>query len=63
MKTTQKVINNLKNRIADNKTQINVMYNKYAYKSVISETVDLILGKEPKYFDTNNLPYVGLEQL
>jgi len=63
MKTTQKVIDNLKNKIADGKAQVNDMYNQYVYKSAISESVDTLLGKEPKYFDTNNLPYVGLNQL
>jgi hypothetical protein len=59
MKTTQKVIDNLKNKIADGKLEVNTLYNKYIYKSAISETVDMMVGPKPNYFDINNLPYVG----
>lgn len=59
MKTTQKVIDNLKSKIADRKLQMNDLYSEYIYKSAINSTVNEMIGPEPEYLDTRNLPYVG----
>lgn len=59
MKTTQKVIDNLKSKIADRKLQMNDLYSEYIYKSAIKSTVNEMIGPEPEYLDTRNLPYVG----
>lgn len=59
MKTTQKVIDNLKSKIANRKTQMNDSYSEYIYKMTIKQTVAEILGEEKEYLDTKNLPYVG----
>lgn len=59
MKTTQKVIDNLKSKIATRKTQVNDLYSEYIYKMAIKQTVVEMLGEEKEYLDTKNLPYVG----
>lgn len=59
MKTTQKVIDNLKNKIAQRKTQVSDLYSEYYYKFAIKKTVEEILGPESEYIDVRNLPYVG----
>lgn len=59
MKTTQKVIDNLKNKIAERKTQVSDLYSEYYYKIAINKTVDEIVGPKQEYLNVNNLPYVG----
>jgi hypothetical protein len=59
MKTTQKVIDNLKSKIVDRKLQMNDSYSEYIYKSAIKSTVNEMIGLEPEYLDTKNLPHVG----
>lgn len=48
-KTTHTVIENLKEKIAERKVQINNLYSEYGYKLAIKQTLDEKLGEEPKY--------------
>ena len=49
MKSTETVINNLKQKIAEKKLQYSDLYTQYTYKMAIKQTVDEIYGKEPEY--------------
>lgn len=60
MKTTKTVIENLKRKIDERKSQIGNMYNEYHYRYAIKQTVDEKVGVEPTYLDIKNLPDVGL---
>jgi uncharacterized membrane protein len=46
-KTTQTVINNLKEKIAERKLQLTDLYTQYYYKAAIKQTVDEKIGVEP----------------
>jgi hypothetical protein len=59
MKTTRRVIDNLKSKIEDRKLQVNSLYASYIYKSAIEITVSERIGDETEYLDIKNLPYLG----
>jgi hypothetical protein len=46
-KTTQTVINNLKDKIAERKLQLTDLYAQYYYKAAIKQAVDEKIGVEP----------------
>lgn len=46
-KTTQTVINNLKEKITERKLQLTDLYAEYYYKAAIKQTVDEKIGVEP----------------
>jgi len=54
-KTTQTVINNLKDKIAERKLQLTDLYAQYYYKAAIKQAVDEKIGVEP---DRSLLRYV-----
>jgi transcriptional accessory protein Tex/SPT6 len=55
MKTTEKVIDNLKKQIAEKKMQYSDLYTQYAYKKAIKQTIDEVYGKEPEYLDVRHI--------
>jgi hypothetical protein len=59
MKTTQKIIKNLKNKVAEKKAQVMNQYTMYIYTLAITQVLEDKLGDEPRYIDIDNLPYVG----
>lgn len=56
-KTTQTVIENLKQKITERKLQVSNLYADYAYKTTIKQIVDEKLGKEPEYQTVSRLIY------
>ena len=59
MKSTETVINNLKQKIAEKKLQYSDLYTQYTYKMAIKQTVDEIYGKEPEYLDLRGIGLSG----
>jgi hypothetical protein len=59
MKTTRKIIDNLKNKIEERKTHVRDLYTEYNYKYAIMTAINEKYGEEPNYLNVNNLPYVG----
>jgi len=55
MKSTETVINNLKQKIAEKKLQYSDLYTQYIYKMVIKQTIDELYGKEPEYLDLRGI--------
>lgn len=55
MKTTEKVIENLKTKIAEKKMQYSDLYSQYTYKMAIKQTIDEVYGKEPEYLDVRHI--------
>ena len=59
MKSTETVINNLKQKISEKKLQYSDLYTQYTYKMAIKRTVDEIYGKEPEYLDLRGIGLSG----
>ena len=55
MKSTETVINNLKQKIAEKKLQYSDLYTQYTYKMAIKQTIDELYGKEPEYLDIRGI--------
>lgn len=55
MKSTETVINNLKQKIAEKKLQYSDLYTQYTYKMAIKQTIDELYGKEPEYLDVRGV--------
>jgi len=55
MKTTEKVIDNLKSKIAEKKMQYSDLYSQYTYNMAIKQTIDEVYGKETEYLDIRNI--------
>ncbi len=59
MKSTETVINNLKQKIAEKKLQYSDLYTQYTYKMAIKQTIDELYGKEPEYLDLRGIGLSG----